>query len=328
LAVVSADTPLVTVVGGRLIARGEISPALLANEEAFRHEVFNKFSAEYERLLPAGAVNSRTLLNLVAAVSPVSPSANQFVEPAAEILRIRPDEVRSALDLLEKRGLLLRGGRLIRIVPDLLSDFLLEGACLTGAGESTGFSDLMFRTFQSTYLSNLLRNLGELDWRITQRNPDQGTRLLDGIWLEIGRAFDAGDASVRVQLFKSLTGAALFQPARVLQLIHRAIENPAAEVRVWSDFALTQEHVLREIPPLLRGISYHFNHIEEAAEILWRLAKSDTRAPHQYPDHSRRVLEEMADCGRYKPVQFNDWMADFAARKSRDPREFEGRSHR
>jgi hypothetical protein len=324
LAVVSADTPLVTVLGGRLIAKGEISPALLANEEAFRHEVFNKFSAEYERLLPAGAVNWRTLLNLVAAVSPVSPSANQFVEPAAEILRIRPDEVRSALDLLEKRGLLLRGGRLIRIVPDLLSDFLLEGACLTGAGESTGFSDLMFQTFQSTYLSNLLRNLGELDWRITQRNPDQGTRLLDGIWLEIGRGFDAGDASVRVQLFKSLTGAALFQPARVLQLIRRAIGNEAAEVRVWSDFALTQEHVLREIPPLLRGISHHFNHIEDAAEILWRLAKSDSRAPHQYPDHSRRVLEEMADYGRYKPVQFNDWMADFAARKSRDPREFEG----
>jgi hypothetical protein len=232
--------------------------------------------------------------------------------------------VRSALDLLEKRGLLLRGGRLIRIVPDLLSDFLLEGACLTGAGDSTGFSDLMFQTFQSTYLSNLLRNLGELDWRITQRNPDQGTRLLDGIWEEIGRAFDAGDASVRVQLFKSLTGAALFQPVRVLRFIHRAIENPAAEVRMWSDFALAQEHVLREMPPLLRGISYHFNHIEVAAEILWRLAKSDTRAPHQYPDHSRRVLEEMADYGRYKPVQFNDWMADFAARKSADPHEFEG----
>jgi len=324
LAAVSADTPLVTVVGGRLIARGDISPALLANEDDFRHQVFDRFSAEYEQLLPAGAVNWRMLLNLVAAVSPVSPSANQFVEPAAQILRIRPDEVRSAVDLLEKRGLLLRGGRLIRIVPDLLSDFLLEGACLTGAGDSTGFSDLMFETFQSTYLSNLLRNIGELDWRITQRNPDQGTRLLDRIWEEIGRAFDAGDANVRVQVFKSLAGASLFQPIRVLRLIHRAIENKAAEVRVWSDFALTQEHVVREIPSLLRGISFHLDHVEEAAEILWRLAKSDTRAEHQYPDHSRRVLKEMAEYGRYKPVHFNDWMADFGARKSRDPREFEG----
>jgi hypothetical protein len=49
LAAVSADTPLVTVVGGRLIARGEIPPALLANEDDFRHQVFDRFFAEYEK---------------------------------------------------------------------------------------------------------------------------------------------------------------------------------------------------------------------------------------------------------------------------------------
>jgi len=87
-----------------------------------------------------------------------------------------PDEVISALDRLEKHGLLLRGGRLVRIVPDLLSDFLLEGACLTGVGESTLFSDLVFEKFQPTYLANVLRNLGETDWRIMQRNQDQGAR--------------------------------------------------------------------------------------------------------------------------------------------------------
>ncbi len=260
---------------------------------------------------------------LVAAVGPVAPSAASFVDPAAEILRIRPDEVRSALDLLERHGLLLRGGRLIRIVPDLLSDFLLEGACLTGSGESTGYSGLIFKSFQSTYLSNILRNLGALDWRITQRNPGQGTRLLDGIWNKIEGTFEAGDASVRVQLFKSLKEAALFQPVRVLRLIRRTLEKEAATVQVWSDWEVTQEHVLREIPPLLRAVSLHLDHLEEAAGILWRLAKTDTRAPHQYPDHLRRVLEEMAEYGRYKPVRFNDWMADFATRKCRDPHEFE-----
>jgi hypothetical protein len=54
---------------------------------------------------------------------------------------IRPDEIISAVDVLERHGLLLRGGRLIRFVPDLLSDFILEGACLTAAGDSTRFSD-------------------------------------------------------------------------------------------------------------------------------------------------------------------------------------------
>jgi len=324
LAAVSADTPLVTVVGGRLIARGDIPPALLANEDEFRRQVFDKFSAEYEQLLPAGAVNWRNLLNLVAAVGPLAPTATAFVEPAAEILHVRPDEVISALDKLERHGFLLRGGRLVRIVPDLLSDFLLEGACLTYAGESTRFSDLVFQKFQSAYLSNVLRNLGELDWRITQKNQTQGAHLLDGIWKEIEAAFEAGDASDRMQLFKSLKEAALFQPQRVLRLVRRAIENEAATTQVLSDWQITQEHVLREIPPILGSIALHLDHIEEATEMLWLLGQRDKRAPNQFPDHSRRVLEEMAEYGRYKPVRYNDWMADFAARLCQDPRLFDG----
>lgn len=324
LAAVSADTPLVTVVGGRLIARGEIPPALLANEDDFRHQVFDRFSAEYEKLLPAGPVNWRQLLNLIAAVGPLSPTAKQFVEPAAEILHIRPDEIASGIDLLEKHGLLLRGGRLVRIVPDLLSDFLLEGACLTRAGESTGFSDLVFETFQSTYLSNVLRNLGELDWRITQRNQDEGARLLEGIWTEIDGTFEAGHAGVRTELFKTLNEAALFQPVRVLRLIHRALENEAATVVVWADWEIKQEDVLREIPPLLKAIALHFDHLQEAAGILWELAQRDNRAPRQYPDHARRVLDEMAEYGRYKPVIYDDWMADFAARMCGERNAFEG----
>jgi len=248
LAAVSADTPLVTVVGGRLIARGDIPPALLANEEDFRHQVFDRFSAEYERLLPAGTVDWRKLLNLIAAVGPLMPKAENFLNPTGEILRLRSDEILQALDCLERHGLLLRGGRLVRIVPDLLSDFLLEGACLTRAGESTGFADLVFRRYKPAYLSNTLRNLGELDWRITQRNQAPVVGLLDQIWTEISAAFERADAGGRVQILEALREAALFQPAHVMRLIRRAIESPAVPVEPTSDWSLTQEHVLGEIP--------------------------------------------------------------------------------
>jgi uncharacterized protein DUF4062 len=312
LAAVSADTPLVTVVGGRLIARGDIPPALLANEEEFRRAVFDRFAAEYERLLPAGPVDWRQLLNLIAAVGPLAPNTNEFKNPAAEILRLRPDEIVQAMDRLEQHGLLLRGGRIVRIVPDLLSNFLLEGACLTNAGEATGFADLVFQKFQPTYVSNILRNLGELDWRITQRDQFRVTSLLDRIWTEIKTAFEAADAAGRVQILEYLEQAALFQPAHVMALIRQAMETEAAEVEVLSDWKITQENVLREIPPLLRAISFHLDHFEEATGILWRLAQRDTRAPHQYPEHARRVLEDMARYERYKPVDFNDRMVDFA----------------
>lgn len=324
LAAVSADTPLVTVVGGRLVARGDISPALLANEGDFRREVFDRFSDEYERLLPAGPVNWRNLLNLIAALAPLVPADRKFLEPATELLHVRPDEIVAAIDQLERNGLLLRGGRLIRIVPDLLSDFLLEGACLTAAGERTGFGDLVFEKYGPEFLSPLLRNLGELDWRITHRDGNQVAGVLERIWAEIERRFNASDAGDRVQLLKALREAALFQPIQVMRLIRLAMTTEAATTVVLDNWKITQEYVILEIPPLLRTIALHPNHFEEAADILWQLAKRDGRRPNDYPEQSQRALKDLAEYGRYKPVVINGRMVDFAARITRQPDAFDG----
>ena len=297
---------------------------MLANEADFRHEVFNKFSAEYEKSLPAGRVNWSALLNVIAAVSPVSSTDSGFIDPAAEILGIRSDEVKWGIDQLERGGLLLRGGRLVRIVPDLLSDFLLEGACLMSSGDSTGFSDLDFTKFQAKYLANILRNLGELDWRITQRDQAQGARLLDGIWNEIEQTFQNADAIVRSDILKSLKQVAPFQPARVFGLIRFALKNEATSVTAFSIYSVTQEHVLQGVPRLLRSISYHLEYVPEAAEILWQLARADSRPPHQYPEHPFRVLEDMAAYEQYKLAVFNELIADFATEKSKNDAEFAG----
>ena len=139
-------------------------------------------------------------------------------------------------------------------MPDLLSDFLLEGACLTARRREHGFSDLVFEKFQSDYLSNILRNLGELDWRITQRNQDQGARLLEGIWAEIEAHF-RGRKRRRSQFrfFKSLKEAALVSASsRAATCPFGRSETEAAPVvNCGPTGNSTQEHVLREIPPLL-----------------------------------------------------------------------------
>jgi hypothetical protein len=322
LAGVSEDTPLVTVVGGRLIARGEIEPSLLANHDEFRHTVFDRFSAEYERLLPAGAVSWRTLLNLIAAISPLDPNFAKFVEPAAEILRVRVDEIKRAVDQLERNGLLLRGGRLVRIVPDLLSDFLLEGGCVTANGDSTEFADLVYNTYKGTYLSNILRNLGELDWRMTHANHD--ARLLDRIWGEIRGTFEAADASGRLDLLKSLREAAWFQPTRVEDIVNIAMRTEATTTTVFSDWKLEQKHVLRELPSLLQPIAHHLDHLESAAKSLWHLSRRDTE--DQSIGHSPNgwsALENLAEYGRFKPVELNVRMADVIGGFTRLPGAFD-----
>ena len=310
LAALSADTPLVTVVGGRLIARGNISPALLANEESFRRAVFDRFIEEYEGGLPVGPVPWRLLLNLISAVGPLRPRSDAFIRPAEGFLDTRGDAILDAINTLEKQGLLLRGGNLVRIVPDVLSDYLLEGACMNDSGEPTGFAKSVFDSFQAGHLTNILRNLAELDWRITQR--DAVTSLLDGIWQGLGSAFEAGDAVRRKELVKSLEAAAVYQPERTMEIVRRAMESEAQPVAgyVWE---IGQKDVLDVLPPLLESVAYHREHTREAVMRLWTLAKIDTRRPNQHPEHPARVVEELASYKKYKPVEFNERMADIAA---------------
>ena len=225
LAAYSADTPLVTVVGGRLISRGDISPTLLANEEEFRRAVFDKLSEEYERFLPPSPVPWRALLNVIAAVSPLYTRADVFLDHAEKLLDRRRDEILTAIDILEMHGLLLRGGNLARIVPDVLSDYILESACLNDKGEPTGYAQTVFSLFGQAFLPKLLRNFAELDWRIAHKYPASG--LLDSVWNRFINDFERASADQRISLLKSIQNAAIFQPDQSIRIARYAIENEA-----------------------------------------------------------------------------------------------------
>ena len=121
---VSLDTPLITVVGGRLIARGEIQPSLLGNHAAFRKAVFTKFGEECEGLIPVGGKERKEVLQLIAAVQPVRDQDEEFANRAAAFLSLRPDQLWQGFDDLENRGILVRGKGGARIAPDLYGDFL------------------------------------------------------------------------------------------------------------------------------------------------------------------------------------------------------------
>ena len=110
LAEVSKDTPLVTVVGGRLIAREQIRPELLANIKISPRR-FEKFAEECEGDLPTGGRSRRELLQLIAAVQPVIEQDDKFAERAAVFMALQfPIRFGKGLDdALETRGVLLRG---------------------------------------------------------------------------------------------------------------------------------------------------------------------------------------------------------------------------
>jgi len=65
LAEVSADSPFITVVGGRLIAQGRITPELLNNDKEFQRRVFDSLASQYDGFLPSGNYTKRQFMEFI-----------------------------------------------------------------------------------------------------------------------------------------------------------------------------------------------------------------------------------------------------------------------
>lgn len=319
LAEVSKDTPLVTVVGGRLIAREQIRPELLANDQDFRHAVFEKFAEECEGDLPTGGKPRRELLQLIAAVQPVIERDGEFAERAAVFLALRPDQIWKGLDDLENRGVLLRGRGGARITPDLFGDFLLESASIDNHGAATGFADVVFQSFEVSHLSNLLKNFAELDWRMTQLNPD--SQLLNKMWTGIYARFRAQGAAQRANFLSEVKNVAVFQPDRVEELIGIAMDETAEPERQWAFRTRTQKDVLVELPALLGVTIFHEAASKDAFQRLWTLAQHKSAEIHE---RARKELEQAIGYHKYKNPIYNERILTLVEQLASDETSYSG----
>ena len=324
LAVISGDAPLVTVVGGRLIAQNRVSPLLMTTEDDFRRAVFDKYIVEYERLLPGDPQMWRQLLSLIAALSPLAVNDSRFLGRATEFLRLRQDEILNGTETLVRHGLLIRQGGAARIAPDVLSDYLLEQACVQSDGEPTRFADEVFAYFEPTHLAGLLRNLAELDWRITQKKA-ASSELLGRVWAQFFADYRDADAGGRCRMLDSFKDAAFFQPVRAMELANYSVKHPVPRSGEIGWLEHGQTDILHKLPGLLQNVAYNGAHLDGAIKLLWDLAKQDTRDTNPHPGHALRVLQELAAYGRYKGVGFNLRIADFLSELLTDPSAFESR---
>ena len=319
LAEVSKDTPLITVVGGKLIARGEITPDLLLNHDDFRSEVFNKFLEERTGELPSSGLPKSVLLALVAALQPVDPDKDDFVAKAAVFLSLRPDQIHDGLDFLEGREVLVRVGSKLRIVPDLFADYLLELASMYPDGRPKGYADAVFALFESAHLVNLLRNFGELEWRFTRDGKD--SRLMNEIWSLILTRFRGQDAADRRHFLRTMQQVALFQPVHVHKLIKIAMDAPAASMKKFGVFRSTQVHILAQLPPLLGVTIYTEKVAADAFARLWELSRHDST---DVSGPAQRTLKSVIGYQKAKYTLYNERFLGFVEKLSESASSYDG----
>jgi len=331
LAQFTFDCPLITVVAGVLIQRGQLDASCLDHEDSVREEVLRAFR-DVLVADPVGAdpAMRRAVLDAVSVLQPFRSDDPAFQEALAALVSAPYDRAISHLRGLEDAGVLLRRGNSVRVVPNLLGDVVLSEACFDErSGVSTGYVERAAEVANAGPRQNVFVNAARVDWKIRHHHPGAPS-LTDTLWLAVTAEFDAAGILGRRRLIEFLLRIAHFAPRETLALVTRAIETPTEEVGEVSDLeaAFLRLHppsysdVLHESPPLLRGVGYHLEYLPEALSILWDLSARDDRPTNQYPNHPLRVLRDLAELELGKPLAYNHAVIDAASSWLA-----EGRSH-
>jgi hypothetical protein len=148
----------------------------------------------------------------------------------------------------------------------MLADHILEQAATESDGTPTRFADDIFAKFQKVHVANLLKNLAELDSRISVR--DNGSRLLDEIWATILTQFRQQDAADRTHFLRALEPIAQYQPERVHGIVQLAMDDEATPAWKYGLHYYTQKDVLKRLPDFLGVTIFHPNVSRDAFDRL------------------------------------------------------------
>jgi hypothetical protein len=297
------DCQLITVLGARLLAVEGLPLAAVQSHEKLRAQVLDRFRGEVlghvSDAVPAD--KARELLALIAAVQPVLDGKEKLLEALAAELDTSPANVRLWLDALESGGVLMRAGRLRRITPDVLADYVLEERCIDNRGRSTRYSDHLLERFGDLAPERVIASLADLDWRVRLQGHEP-TELLDGFWREFLAEYARGDGYLRSRLLRRISKVAALQPAWVLRIAEIELAAPGQEVMLpGMRFGWTADHLRSQVASLVRDAGYDPSHAAAAMLVLWQLGREDRRPEIQHTDHPIRLLKEL---GGYEPPSF------------------------
>ncbi|NWF65807.1 MAG: helix-turn-helix domain-containing protein [Chloroflexi bacterium] len=325
IAEITRDCPLATVIGSRLVGQGLIRPELLNNEKKFRDKLLSSF-----RDVIAGELGGRNpekireLLNFLSTVQPFNPSDQKFQKSAEEVLKEHFDVILRNIGVLEDAGVLLRRGYQLRIVPDLLADYIrFEISYDEKNNCPTGYVDRVYKHLQEDLAVHLLTNISQLDWRLSAANVQ--AMLLESIWKQIFSEVKSANNADRTFILKKIKDVAYFQPEQFMKLVRYLKDNPSTKPER-KEFAglYKYEHkdVLNELPEILGRICYHMEHLPECVDLIWEIGRGDSRRTNPHPGHGIRILQDLAQYDIYeltgKGVKVNELMLEAAKRWLKD----------
>jgi transcriptional regulator with XRE-family HTH domain len=287
------DCPLATVIAAQIVSKEKVHPEFLNNEDLFRTTLLSRFQTVIAGEIAKGKDRDSLIriLRVLALIQPFSPDDKALLNLLEIIENVSVADSNRLIKALVSGGILFKRGRMYRLAPDLLADYIIEESCVTSNGSSSGYAEQVFEASPVSLIEHILVNLGKLDWRLSNGNTSS-SRLLDGMWEKLRPTGEYGDTH-----FKAITSVAYYQPAKALQFAEECIR---------------EGRVLQDLPELIRHAAYNFEFVQRACACLWELGKTDARELHQHPQHAIRILKELCTVEPNKPVEYNEQVVRFA----------------
>ncbi len=292
IAEATRNCPLATVIASQVVTQSKEPIEFLGNEAEFWDTVLSRFQD-----VLAGQIGGEVEASAIKDLLPVFALIQPFYleEPcldaiAEHVVGISPHVLSRAIKLLSDSGLLYKRAGRLRLTPDLLADCVIEQACVGADGHSTGFAEKVFDHSAQSIVSNVLTNVGKLDWRRGSQDESRN-QLIDGLWEKISPQYDYVDEHL-----KAVKEVAYYQPEKTLELVERLIR---------------EGQFLSQLPPILNRVAYNYQHLVRACEALWHLAQRDNRESNPHPDHPMRLLAELASFAPNKPLQFSERVIEY-----------------
>jgi len=274
------DSPLALVIGAQLVAREGLDPRKFASSQAFQATVWSRYIRMISTSVGDGAGGSpdadrvRGLLLLFALLQPLDPDAAGVLDLLESLHQIQTPEATRLTKSLLLSGVLVQRGPRYSLSPDLLADALIVESCITAQGAFNTYPEQIFHRADHRYKGQLLFNLSRLDWRLRVQTVVRQPRL-QYLWSLIDRTIWS-----QPSLLNAAIAAAFYQPQCAMFLARRWIA------------AGRGSHL--EVCRLIKGAVSSGEELQSACELLWGLARSDSRDTQHHPNHPLRVLQELA----------------------------------
>ena len=274
------DSPLALVIGAQLVAREGLDPRKFASSQAFQATVWSRYIRMISTSVGDGAGGGpdadrvQRLLLLFALLQPLDPDAAGVLDLLESLHQIQTPEATRLTKSLLLSGVLVQRGPRYSLSPDLLADALIVESCITAQGAFNTYPEQLFHRADHRYKGQLLFNLSRLDWRLQVQTVVRQPRL-QYLWSLVDRTIWP-----QPSLLKAAIAAAFYQPQCAMSLARRWIA------------AGQGSHP--EVCRLIKGAVSSGEELQSACELLWELARSDSRDTQHHPNHPLRVLQELS----------------------------------